>query len=736
MSTRPGKDKSKPARSPRQGRGRIASKAPAPERRRGARAAEAPPPIAPAPVEAAGIPAVRHEQTGGPVRVTAAKGRPMLVWVGKRPLSHVTAFPAQAVERFAAGEQTAWSGATWQDWPAAYPPGGLLFHGDNKEVLAHLLANGFRGKVNLIYIDPPFDSGADYVRKVSLRGATGSAKIDGDQYTLGEQIQYTDIWANDNYLQFMYERLLLLKELLSADGSLYVHVDARKAHHLRALLDEAFGSDAFRNQIAWKRTSAHAGASQYGAVTDYLLFYTADPAGNTWNQQFQSLTEVHRARHYRHTDERGVYALGELTAPGLRRGPSGDPWHGFNPSAIGRHWGNLPSALERLDAQGMIYWPERPGAWPRLKRYESDLEGRSCTDFWDDLDPINMVGSERENYPTQKPEGLLERIIASSSNPGDLVLDCFVGSGTTAAVAQKLGRRWIACDINKGAIQTTAKRLQTVMREQVEESQQRAAAGEQGNLLGEEPKKEQPAAPAQLSFSVWRVNDYDLQIQHNEAVALACEHIGVQRTRTDSFFDGTLGRRLVKIIPFDHPLSPADLEELRRELDGRPAEDREMTLVCLGMEIAATAWIDDWNRLRKGRNAANKVHVIELRTDQKYGRFIRHEPARASVKVRRRNGRLSVAIDEFISPGIIERLRQQAGVLQPMIEDWRAMVDCVMIDPAWDGRVFNVALSDIPERKTDLVQGTYDLPAPSGETTVAVKIIDMLGEEVIVTSQV
>jgi adenine-specific DNA-methyltransferase len=736
MSTRPGKDKSKPARSPRQGRGRIASKAPAPERRRGARAAEAPPPIAPAPVEAAGIPAVRHEQTGGPVRVTAAKGRPMLVWVGKRPLSHVTAFPAQAVERFAAGEQTAWSGATWQDWPAAYPPGGLLFHGDNKEVLAHLLANGFRGKVNLMYIDPPFDSGADYVRKVSLRGATGSAKIDGDQYTLGEQIQYTDIWANDNYLQFMYERLLLLKELLSADGSLYVHVDARKAHHLRALLDEAFGSDAFRNQIAWKRTSAHAGASQYGAVTDYLLFYTADPAGNTWNQQFQSLTEVHRARHYRHTDERGVYALGELTAPGLRRGPSGDPWHGFNPSAIGRHWGNLPSALERLDAQGMIYWPERPGAWPRLKRYESDLEGRSCTDFWDDLDPINMVGSERENYPTQKPEGLLERIIASSSNPGDLVLDCFVGSGTTAAVAQKLGRRWIACDINKGAIQTTAKRLQTVMREQVEESQQRAAAGEQGNLLGEEPKKEQPAAPAQLSFSVWRVNDYDLQIQHNEAVALACEHIGVQRTRTDSFFDGTLGRRLVKIIPFDHPLSPADLEELRRELDGRPAEDREMTLVCLGMEIAATAWIDDWNRLRKGRNAANKVHVIELRTDQKYGRFIRHEPARASVKVRRRNGRLSVAIDEFISPGIIERLRQQAGVLQPMIEDWRAMVDCVMIDPAWDGRVFNVALSDIPERKTDLVQGTYDLPAPSGETTVAVKIIDMLGEEVIVTSQV
>jgi len=150
------------------------------------------------------------------IKITAAKGRPMLTWVGKRPLSYVTAFPAQHMETFAPSplQGEGW-GEGWRDWPAAYPKGGLLFHGDNKEVLAHLLANGFRGKVNLIYIDPPFDSGADYVRKVSLRGAKGTAKLDGESYTLGEQIQYTDIWANDNYLQFMYERLLLIKELLA-----------------------------------------------------------------------------------------------------------------------------------------------------------------------------------------------------------------------------------------------------------------------------------------------------------------------------------------------------------------------------------------------------------------------------------------------------------------------------------------------------------------------------------------
>jgi hypothetical protein len=156
------------------------------------------------------------------VKITPAKGRPMLIWVGKRPLSRVTAFPAQHVETFDPLGTLAKPPAdpdVWRDWPARYPRGGLLFHGDNKEVLAHLLANGFRGKVNLVYIDPPFDSGADYVQKVSPRGSKGTAKLDGQGYTLGEQIQYTDIWANDNYLQFMYERLILLRETTGGSWS-------------------------------------------------------------------------------------------------------------------------------------------------------------------------------------------------------------------------------------------------------------------------------------------------------------------------------------------------------------------------------------------------------------------------------------------------------------------------------------------------------------------------------------
>ncbi|MDF1580936.1 MAG: site-specific DNA-methyltransferase [Desulfuromonadales bacterium] len=629
------------------------------------------------------------------IKITAAKGRPMLTWVGKRPLRSVTAFPAQHVETFAATDVGAiHESPASKDWPAAYPQGGLLFHGDNKEVLGHLLANGFRGKVKLIYIDPPFDSGADYVRKVQLRGGAATAKIGGESYALGEQIQYTDIWANDNYLQFMYERLMLLKELLARDGALYLHCDWHKNHLLRMLVEEVFGPENFRNEIVWTYPGREMHIeNKFNSKHDCLLFVAKSDE-----------TKINMK------DIAIVYDKGERLK-GLRRKVEIDE--------DGREW----------------VWETRgqsAGQEP-YKRYVEDIikDGRALNDVWDDVQFLRGNDPERAGYPTQKPVSLIERIILASSNPNDLVLDCFIGSGTTAAVAQKLGRRWIGCDINKGAIQTTAKRLQGIMTEQAGAIHESPL-----QLPGMETDETAAPTPAQLSFGVWRVNDYDLKIQRNEAIKLACEYVGIERLASDSFFDGKLGKKLVKIVPFEHPLSPLDLEELKRELEARPELENCIVFVCLGIELAARTWIEDWNRLRKGAETVNKIEVIELRTDAKYGNFIKHDPAAGKVTIARSADKIIIQIEDFISPTILKRLDMDMPLFKAKISDWRSQIDCVMIDTAYDGEVFNVVLSDVPEKKKDLIEGSYTLAAPDGKTTVAVKIIDMLGEEVLISKEV
>lgn len=652
------------------------------------------------------------------VKLAPAKGRPMLSWVGKRALREVTAFPAQEVERFAADGAVAT--LDWSEWPDRYAQGGLLFHGDNKEVLAHLLANGFRGKVDLVYIDPPFDSGADYVRRVQLRGVSGTARLDGEGYTLGEQIQYTDIWANDNYLQFMYERLLLLKECLSSRGLIVVHLDETRAHYMKVVLDEVFGTEQFINEIIWKRQTAHSdvgqGARHLGRLHDSLLLYSRGGAF-TWNELFTEYTEAYVDAFYKHVDpETGRrYRLSDATAPG--GSGKGNPHYEF--LGVTRYWRFSEKRMQELYEQGRIVQTS-PGAVPAQKRYLDEMKGVPLQSIWDDIRPIQSQAGERLDFPTQKPEAFLKRVMELATKPGDSVLDCFIGSGTTAAVAQKLGRRWIGCDINQGAIQTTTKRLIDVMREQAE-------TGGQGTLEldGEGPR------PAQLAFTSYRVNDYDLAIQHNEAVNLACEHMGVVRTRTDAFFDGTLGKRLVKIVPFDHPISPADLEEIAREIRSRPGDERDITAVGLGKELACDVWLAEHNR----RGAPNQIALVELRSDPKYGKLFAHQPAAGRLAVTRDGRKATVVIEEFVSPTIVERLSAHEGIVAPRITDWRSMVDSVMIDADYDGQVFDVTLADVPERKDDLVSGRYELELPARSKRVAVKITDMLGEELLLTAE-
>ncbi|MDP1715335.1 MAG: site-specific DNA-methyltransferase [Anaerolineales bacterium] len=590
----------------------------------------------------------------------------------------------------------------WKDWTEKFPKGGLLFHGDNKDVLAHLLANGFRGKVKLIYIDPPFDSGADYVRKVNLRGKGNQSTFNGEDYGLGEQIQYTDIWANDNYLQFMYERLLLLKELLSDDGTIWVHCDWRKSQHLRCLLDEVFSPDSFKAHVIWRTmtSSGYKGKKSLGRSHADLLYYSKSEKF-TYNPSYLEMTPEMRAR-YSHAD------------PDSRL---------FKDSYLGDV---TPETVEELRKSNLLYVTSTGGF--RIKHYLDEADGTLADDIWTDINPENSQSALLTDYPTQKPEALLSRIIELTSNQNDIVLDCFLGSGTTAAVAQRLGRRWIGADINKGAIQTTAKRLQGII-----EGQLKNAKNKSKPLPGMEEDETPP--PAQFSFAVNRVNDYDLQIQHNEALELACEHLGITRTKTDSYFDGTLGKKLVKIVPFNHPITPLDMEEVKRELGNRPQEERDVVVVGYGKELAVQTWLEDWNRNRKRTGLPNQIEAKDLRVDAKSGGFFVHKSAEANIKFKRAGDKVNIEIDTFLSPTIIERLKSQAGLLSPQIDDWRSMVDSVMIDSAYDGKVFNITLADVPEKKNDLVEGKYVVEAKKN-AIIAVKVTDMLGEEVLVVKEV
>lgn len=611
-------------------------------------------------------------------KISAPKGRPMLNWVGKQPLDYIKSFPAQLIETFNPIKSPLGRGVTEGDGVGnlsfkslEHNWQNLLFHGDNKEILGSLLNNGFRGKIDLIYIDPPFDSGADYIRKIELRGVKDKTKIEGEDYNYLEQTQYFDIWNQDGYLQFMYERLQLLSELLNQNGSIYLHNDWHKDHLLRCVLDEVFGSDYFRNEIIWYYEDKFATGGKALDKNHDIIWHYSKGDKFTGNQ-----VRIDKP---------------EKTKRALRKKVDG-------------------KTLNVLDENGSKIYVE--------------YSDKIIDDVWQIGRTISK--DEYVDYPTQKKEDLITRLLEYGSNPNDIVLDCFIGSGTTAAVAQKLGRCWIGCDINKGAIQTTSKRLQNIILEQIEEEKKKHP----GLFTEESPSPSQGEGQRVRSFSHYKVNDYDLQLLRTEAIELAVQHIGIQRMKTDSFFEGVLGKTLVKIIDFNHPLTPLDVQLIQDELKKRPKEQRDITIVCLGKELSTEPLIDEYNK----KHFVNKFQIIELRTDTKYGKFLIHQPAIAEVQLTKLSkvNKVKIEIINFISPSILERLNIDNNLFKVKIPDFRSMIDVVLIDSNYNGKVFNIVYSDVPEKKNDLVEGKYEIEVPAKNSKVAIKIIDMLGEEVLV----
>ena len=538
------------------------------------------------------------------------KGYPELHWTGKRPYTSTQYYPAQLKESF---------GEPKDGWM------NKIFWGDNLQVMSHLLKE-FRGKIDLIYIDPPFASGADYKKKIEVKKE--KAFTDSNMF---EEKQYGDIWTNDSYLQFMYERLVLMKELLSDTGSIYVHCDYRVCAYLRLILDEIFGKDCFLNEIIWHYKTGGSTNKYFNRKHDTIFFYAK-------TQQY----------YYNNIKEKAVV----------------DKSKGYN-----------PNTEQFIDEDGnTCVWVN-----PR--------------DVWD-VQHINMHDqTERVGYPTQKPEKLLEKIILSSCPEDGIVFDCFMGSGTTQAVAMKLGRKFIGADINIGSIQTTTKRLINIIKnEEVSNS----------------------------GFEVYNVNNYDFFRNPVEAKELIIDALGIQKFDSSTIYDGELDGWMVKIMPTNRIATKADLEELKANLPYRTFEKRKeenpngvvekIRIICMGHEADLKASLEQ--ELSAYKLEIEILDILRDKTDLQFKR-------EADANVVKENN--NVVIKEFYPMNLLQKLSMQ----KESVDDWRQLVESIYIDWNYDGETMRPAVCDIPG-KDELVSGVYEIP--SSATRIKIKITDLLSE--------
>ena len=562
------------------------------------------------------------------------RGQPMLRWAGKRPFASTQYFPAQEKERHGDEAPDGWM--------------NQLYWGDNLQVMSHLLKH-YRGRVNLIYIDPPFDSKADYKKTITLRGQ----KVENDHNSFEEK-QYTDIWTNDEYLQFMYERLILCRELLASNGSIYLHMDEKRVHYLKCIMDEVFGTGNFHREVIWDIQVL----SGYKTLTqnwvrghDTILYYT-----KTGDFVFNKLSQPHRKEYL--------------------------------------------DRFDKVDEQGRRYFD---GRGTILYLDEVVSKGKAVGDVWYDIMSFQQIPTSKEkvDYPTQKPEALLERIIKASSNPGDIVFDCFMGSGTTQAVAMKLGRKFIGADINLGAIQTTTKRLLGVAAE----------------IEKEIPNSSEPKF---TGFTVFNVNNYDVFRNPVEAKDLLVQALELQPLPGGSLYDGEKDDWFYKIMPVNRLATKADLGEIVSGFDYRAAEKKaldnpgkpvlKLRLVCMGHEPDLKAALEE--QLKEFKV---EIEVVDILRDKSQLVFKRDSEAKIV-----RSGR-KLRIEAFYPMNLLKKLSLQKS----KVGDWKELVDSVMVDFNYDGAVFTPAVVDVP-KDGDFVAGEYDIPPDAG--TIRVKITDLLAE--------
>jgi adenine-specific DNA-methyltransferase len=584
-----------------------------------------------------------------------------------------------------------------------------LIWGDKKYVLPALL-DEFAGQVNLIYIDPPFDTGQDF---------SFNAKVNGEEFlkepSVIEQKAYRDTWGRglDSYLQWFYETVVFLNELLNEKGSIYIHLDWHVSHYAKVILDNVFGSDKFVNEIVWKRSEAHSDSSAYGKVHDVVLLFRKGDT-STWNKEFVPYSDEFIIKQYRYTEEgtNRRYRSADLSASGLSGGGYMYEWKG-----ITRSWRCPLETMLRYEKEGRLDYTGK--GLVRYKYYLDEMQGLLIQDVWDDVNKIHHLADERLGYETQKPEAILERILKTSSNEGDLVLDCFVGSGTTAAVAEKLNRRWIAADLGRFAIHTTRKRLLSI--------------------------------PGVKPFIVQNLGKYERQLwqsaefgEHAEQRVLAYRNfiLDLYHARPITGYNwlhGVKAGHLVHIGAVDSPVSPGDVTQIAGEFK---------RAVGTGKDAPATNSVDvlgwdfafELNEVAKQQAAQANINMRFLRIPREVlekkaveqGDIKFFELAALSVEVKRQERTITLKLTDFVIPpdDVPEDVRQT-------ITNWEQWVDYWAVD--WNNRddTFHNEWQDYRTRKKRELQKTishtYEQP---GTYIIMVKVIDILGNDTTKTLKV
>lgn len=613
----------------------------------------------------------------------------------------------RTLEMFAAGKATEWR--------------NRLVWGDKKYVLPSLLPE-FSGSVNLVYIDPPFDTGADfsYAVKIPSHGTSTSQPLSFTKVaSVIEQKAYRDTWGRglDSYLHWFYETVSLLSELLREDGAMFVHLDWHVGHYAKAVLDEVLGAHNFRNEIIWQKVrSSKAQSNGFGNVHDSIFLYSKSTSFK-FNRQFIDYPEKYKKSHYGLIEE-GTgrrYGLWDFTQSG-----SGQPRQ-FGEKRLapppGKHWIWAQDRINEAYAEGRIVITS--GGTPRLKRYLDVAKGNAIEDIWTDVFDVNAVADERLGYPTQKPEALLERILRTCSDEGDLVLDCFVGSGTTAATAERLKRRWIAADLGRFAIHTTRKRLLSIE--------------------GVNP------------FSVQNLGKYERQVWQTAEFQVpgGQEFLAQQRLREKayrkfildlyhatpvdghSWLHGIKSGRMVHVGSVEAPVTLSDVRSIAREVwktSHASGEGRKAAADVLGWEFAFE--LNETARQIAGESrvdvAFKKIprEVLEKKAvDQGDIKFF--ELGALSVNPKLKGREFSIELADFIIP--IDDVPVDA---RRAIKHWSQMIDYWAVDWDFKNDTFHNQWQSYRTRQYPKLSLTAKYSYPDyGSYKVLVKVIDILGND-------